>query len=79
MEITIKAEVENGMDNLLKILGTLRRKNFRVVEIELKKTDGPDLVAIRMEADTERLAMTAGGHLQKIIGVSNVRVLEKMM
>lgn len=74
MEIMIQAEVEHGMDNLLKILGTLRRKNYTVVGIELKKMEKNDHVAIRMEAQNTKLAVAATGHIQKIVGVHNVRV-----
>lgn len=81
MEKCLHAKVDNGVDTLLKVVGVLRRKEFDVSDItmtSLSESKSSNLL-IRLGSSTDKTMSKAMEHLEKIIGVSDIRILEEEM
>lgn len=81
MEKCLHAKVDNGVDTLLKVIGVLRRKEFDVSDItmtSLSESKSSNLL-IRLGSSTDKTMSKAMEHLEKIIGVSDIRILEEEM
>jgi acetolactate synthase regulatory subunit len=76
MTKVIHADLDAGIDSLMRVLGVMRRKDYQVTDVrfsdccEAEKTS----VAITMLERVDKEAVTAGIQLEKIFGVSNVRI-----
>lgn len=81
MEKCLHAKVDNGVDTLLKVVGVLRRKEFDVSDItmtSLSESKSSNLL-IRLGGSTDKTMSKAMEHLEKIIGVSDIQILEEEM
>lgn len=77
----LNARVDNGVDTLLKVVGVLRRKEFDVSDVSmtsLSESNSANLL-IRLGEQTEKNFSRAKDHLEKIIGVSEIQILEEEM
>lgn len=81
MERCLNARVDNGVDTLLKVVGVLRRKEFDVSDVSmtsLSESKSSNLL-IRLGGQTEKTFFRAKEHLEKIVGVSEIVILEEEM
>lgn len=81
MKRCLNAKLENGVDTLLKVVGVLRRKEFAVSDVimtSLSESNSSNLV-IRLDGQSEKKFSRAIEHLEKIIGVSEIEIIEEEM
>jgi acetolactate synthase-1/3 small subunit len=78
MERFLQAQADYGVDTLLKVVGVLRRKEIGVTDV--KMTSLPESVYSRLEIhlneNSDLMMDKAIGHLEKIIGLRDVRIGE---
>jgi len=79
MEKFLQANADHGVDTLLKVVGVLRRKEFLVRDV--KMTSPPQercsKLEIRLEQKTDLTFDRAIAHLEKIIGLRDLRIREE--
>lgn len=78
MERFLKAKADHGVDTLLKVVGVLRRKEFMVSDV--KMTSPPNACShleIRLENTSELSCNRAVAHLEKIVGVRDIVLMEE--
>lgn len=76
MKKVLNAEIDAGIDSLMRIIGTLRRKDFNIVEVELRNSpdSGKTSVAITLEERVDEEATSARNYMEKIFGVRNITI-----
>ncbi len=81
MERCLHAKVDNGVDTLLKVVGVLRRKEFAVSDVEMKSLSKSkhSNILIKLHDATDKNVFKAVAHLEKIVGVNDIRILEEEM
>ncbi len=72
MGTRVTAKMENGVDTMLRVVGTLRRKDYGILNVEMT-TGGSDLL-ITLEGDLQRVRC-AVDHMEKVYGLHHIRVL----
>jgi len=78
MEKFLQAKADHGVDSLLKVVGVLRRKEFSVCDV--KMTSPPNACSrleIRLEDASDFSFNRAMAHLEKIVGIRDVEVMEE--
>ena len=81
MERCLHAKVDNGVDTLLKVVGVLRRKEFTVSDVTMTSLTESKFsdVLIKLDGSTDKIFSRAMEHLEKIIGVTDIQILEEEM
>lgn len=78
MERYLQANADHGVDTLLKVVGVLRRKEIGVTDV--KMTSPPESIyshlEIHLDQCTDMVLDRAVAHLEKIIGLRDVRIGE---
>ena len=76
MRTQVTAKLDDGVNTMLRVVGTLRRKEFTVVNVEMKDfTDkaGSELT-ITLKGDDD-LTKRAMNQMEKVYGVNNIKML----
>ena len=79
MERFLQAKADHGVDTLLKVVGVLRRKEFMVSDV--KMTSPPNACSqleIRLGDATEVSCTRAVAHLEKIVGIRDIVMMEEV-
>jgi len=79
MEKRICATVENGVESLLRVVGTLRRKEYAIQDVRLRnlgQTDNAEII-IELLENKNLNATNAMNQMKKIVSVLDVNVLEE--
>jgi acetolactate synthase regulatory subunit len=76
MKKVIHADLNAGIDSLMRVLSVIRRKDYQITDINVNDccTAGKAQVAIAMMERSDGEAVSAGIQLEKIFSVSNVRI-----
>jgi|LGVE01.1.fsa_nt_gb acetolactate synthase-1/3 small subunit len=78
MEKFLQAKADHGVDTLLKVVGVLRRKEFMVSDVKMSSPPNAcSHLEIRLENASEFSFDRAMAHLEKIVGIRDVEVMEE--
>lgn len=76
MKKRIYAKLNNGMDLTVRVLTTLRRKEFDIFEIDMKRSGDAEVdLFITLDALSNLHAESALNQVEKIYGVSEVKLV----
>jgi acetolactate synthase-1/3 small subunit len=76
MERFLQAKADYGVDTLLKVVGVLRRKEFSVNDV--KMTSPPNACSqLEIRLDSNNDFNRAMAHLEKIVGLRDIRLMEE--
>lgn len=78
MERFLQANADHGVDTLLKVVGVLRRKEFGVSDVKMTspKESIYSKLEIHLDQNTDQVLNKALAHLEKIVGLRDVRIEE---
>jgi len=79
MEKRLYAKVENGVDGLLRVVGTLRRKEYNVQDVSMRSLgqDGYSEIVINLLENNKLNASRAMDQMKKIVSVLDVSIMEE--
>ncbi|MCT4632128.1 MAG: hypothetical protein N4A76_05255 [Firmicutes bacterium] len=75
----LSARMDNGVDNLLRAVSVLRRKDFDIVDVSMKsdvRSNHSNLI-IKISGN-ENTTEKAKFQLEKLFGLDEIRILEEM-
>jgi acetolactate synthase regulatory subunit len=76
MRTQVTAKLDDGVNTMLRVVGTLRRKEFGILDIEMKELDDKVqselTITLNGDGDLTRRAMY---QMEKVYGVNNIRML----
>jgi len=75
MNKTVVAKVDNGVEALLRIVGTLKRKRFSIKKINMEEIADSSYVNLMITFDDDTDAQRAINQIEKIIDVLEVKKL----
>jgi len=76
MRTQVTAKLEDGVNTMLRVVGTLRRKEFGILDVEMKDLDdraGSELT-ITLNGDGDQ-TLRAVHQMEKVYGVKNIKML----
>lgn len=76
MRTQVTAKLDDGVNTMLRVVGTLRRKEFGILDVEMKDLEdraGSELT-ITLDGDGN-LTKRAMNQMEKVYGVNNIRML----
>ncbi len=78
MERFLQANADHGVDTLLKVVGVLRRKEFGVSDVKMTspKESIYSKLEIHLDQNNDQMLNKALAHLEKIVGLRDVRIEE---
>ena len=78
MRERIYAEVENGTDALLRAVSLLRKKEFQIVDLDLKLRESSVIsdLYITVEGSEENKRMKARDLMEKLYDFKNIKCIE---
>ena len=71
----ICAKLDNGLDLTLKVINTLRRKEFDINDLEMKNNKGEISLFITLKQDDLKSLENATFQMEKIYGVSDIKII----
>ncbi len=76
MRTQVTAKLDDGVNTMLRVVGTLRRKEFGILDLELKELEdrAQSELTITLSGDGE-LTRKAMYQMEKVYGVNNIRML----
>ncbi len=76
MRTQVTAKLDDGVNTMLRVVGTLRRKEFGILDLELKELEdrAQSELTITLSGDGE-LTRRAMYQMEKVYGVNNIRML----
>jgi len=78
MEKFLQAKADHGVDTLLKVVGVLRRKEFTVSDVKMSSPPNAcSKLEIRLGDSSELSFSRAMAHLEKIVGIRDVELMEE--
>lgn len=75
MNKCICAKIDEGIDGMIKAVGTLRRKEFEILEVFMSEKNKETELKIVIEDSNDTNAEKALNHLKKIYGIREVKIL----
>ncbi|MBN2795966.1 MAG: hypothetical protein JXR88_11210 [Clostridia bacterium] len=78
MERFLQANADYGVDTLLKVVGVLRRKEIGVIDVKMStpRESLYSMLEIHLDQNTDLMLNKAMAHLEKIVGLRDVRIEE---
>jgi acetolactate synthase-1/3 small subunit len=76
MRTQVTAKLDDGVNTMLRVVGTLRRKEFGIVDVEMKdlKDKAGTELTITLDGDCD-LTQRAMNQMEKVYGVNNIKML----
>lgn len=76
MRTQVTAKLDDGVNTMLRVVGTLRRKEFGILDVEMKdlKDRAGSELTITLDGDGN-LTRRAMNQMEKVYGVNNIRML----
>ncbi len=76
MRTQVTARLDDGVNTMLRVVGTLRRKEFGILDVEMKDLSGKagSELTITLNGDGDQ-SLRAVHQMEKVYGVKNIRML----
>ncbi|WP_430885427.1 ACT domain-containing protein [Fusibacter sp. JL216-2] len=76
MRTQVTAKLEDGVNTMLRVVGTLRRKEFYVLDVEMRDLSGKagSELTLTLDGDGD-LTRRAVHQMEKVYGVSGIKML----
>jgi acetolactate synthase regulatory subunit len=72
MSRTVCFKVSSGMDSVIRVLATLRRKNFNVTEMSMREVDGAIELSVSVDDLTNPGFDRAVLHVKRLVDVFDI-------
>lgn len=76
MRTQVSARLDDGVNTMLRVVGTLRRKEFGILNVEMRdiKDKAESELTITLDGDGDQ-TLRAMNQMEKVYGVKNIRML----
>lgn len=76
MRTQVSARLDDGVNTMLRVVGTLRRKEFGILNVEMRdiKDKAESELTITLDGDDDQ-TLRAMNQMEKVYGVKNIRML----